>query len=136
LGEVKLIDKPFKYNLDLIVADQFYFERMALVGDAAHGIHPIAGQGFNVGIDDIKVLADLVKEYFECGLDIGCETLLKKYNHSRKIGAYKMIAATDGLNGLFSNNSTILKGLRNAGLGIVEKIPTLKKFFIKNAGGS
>ena len=135
LGEIRLDNAPFKYNLDLIVADKFYYQRMAFVGDAAHGIHPIAGQGFNVGIDDIKVLIDLVKEYFECGLDIGSETLLQKYNQLRKIGAYKMIVATDALNGLFSNRSSILKIFRNAGLGMVEKLPTLKKFFIKNAGG-
>ncbi|MES2676978.1 MAG: FAD-dependent oxidoreductase [Pseudomonadota bacterium] len=136
LGEIKIINAPFQYNLDLIVADKFYHQRMVLVGDAAHGIHPIAGQGFNLGIDDIKVLTDLVKEYFECGLDIGDETLLQKYNQIRKIGAYKMVAATDGLNGLFSNHSKILKTLRNSGLAVVEKIPSLKKFFIKNAGGN
>lgn len=136
LGEIKVINAPFKYNLDLIVADKFYYQRMILVGDAAHGIHPIAGQGFNLGIDDIKVLTGLVKEYFECGLDIGSETLLQKYNHLRKIGTYKMVGATDGLNGLFSNNSIILKNLRIGGLAMVEKLPVLKKFFIKNAGGN
>lgn len=135
LGEIKVISTPFKYNLDLIVADKFYHQRMVLVGDAAHGIHPIAGQGFNLGIDDIKVLTDLVKEYFECGLDIGSETLLQKYNYLRKIGTYKMVAATDGLNGLFSNHSKILKTLRKSGLAVVEKVPALKRFFIKNAGG-
>jgi 2-octaprenyl-6-methoxyphenol hydroxylase len=136
LGEIKVTSTPFKYNLDLIVADKFYYQRMVLVGDAAHGIHPIAGQGFNLGIDDIKVLTDLVKEYFECGLDIGCESLLQKYNQVRKFGTYKMVAATDGLNSLFSNQSIILKTIRNSGLAVVDKIPTLKKFFIKNAGGN
>ncbi len=136
LGEIKVSSTPFKYNLDLIVADKFYYQRIVLVGDAAHGIHPIAGQGFNLGIDDIKVLTDLVKEYFECGLDIGCESLLQKYNQVRKLGIYKMVAATDGLNGLFSNHSIILKTLRNSGLAVVDKIPALKKFFIKNAGGN
>ncbi|MCE3254591.1 MAG: ubiH [Rickettsiaceae bacterium] len=136
LGKIDLLTKPLKYDLDLVVADKFYHERIAFIGDAAHSIHPIAGQGFNLGVEDIKTLTDLVAEYSKCGLDIGCETMLKKYNRSRKIGAYKMIVATDGLNGLFSNNSLILKILRNAGLGVVEKLPPLKKFFIKNAGGS
>ncbi len=135
LGEIKVTSTPFKYNLDLVVADKFYHQRMALVGDAAHGIHPIAGQGFNLGIEDVKTLTDLVKEYFECGLDIGSEPLLQKYNQIRKLGAYKMVAATDGLNSLFSNSSAILKTIRNSGLALVEKIPPLKKFFIKNAGG-
>ncbi len=136
LGKIKVSNAPFKYNLDLIVADKFYYQRMILVGDAAHGIHPIAGQGFNLGIDDIKVLTDLVKEYFECGLDIGSQTLLQKYNYVRKISTYKMAGATDGLNSLFSNRSKILKAIRNSGLVVVEKLPVLKKFFIKNAGGN
>jgi 2-octaprenyl-6-methoxyphenol hydroxylase len=136
LGEIKITSTPFKYNLDLIIADKFYHQRMALVGDAAHGIHPIAGQGFNLGIDDIKVLADLVKEYFECGLDIGSETILQKYNRDRKIGAYKMVAATDSLNSFFSNSSIILKNIRSKGLGIVDRLPILKQFYIKNAGGN
>jgi len=136
LGDIKLISTPFKYNLDLIIAYKFYFKRMALVGDAAHGIHPIAGQGFNLGMDDIKLLTKLVKEYFECGLDIGSPTLLQKYNYIRKIGAYKMVGATDGMNGVFSNNSKILKTLRKSGLAVVEKTFFLKKFFIKNAGGA
>jgi 2-octaprenyl-6-methoxyphenol hydroxylase len=136
LGEIKVITSPFKYNLDLIVAEKFYHQRMTLVGDAAHGIHPITGQGFNLGIEDIKVLTNLVKKYFECGLDIGSETLLQKYNQIRKVETYKMVGATDSLNGLFSNRSITLKTLRSTGLGIVEKIPTLKKFFIKSAGGN
>ncbi|MFT6077219.1 MAG: 2-octaprenyl-6-methoxyphenol hydroxylase [Myxococcota bacterium] len=135
LGEINLLSTPFKYNLDLIVADKFYHQRMVLIGDAAHGIHPIAGQGFNLGVDDIKFLNDLIAENLECGLDIGSEILLEKYNKTRKIGAYKMVAATDGLNGLFSNDSKTLKIIRNSGLAMVEKVPILKKFFIKNAGG-
>ncbi len=136
LGEIKVTSSPFQYALDLIIAEKFYYKRMVFVGDAAHGIHPIAGQGFNLGIDDIKVLTDLVKEYFECGLDIGCETVLQKYNRIRRVGTYKMVVATDGLNGLFSNRSIVLKAIRNSGLGVVEKLPILKKFFIKNAGGN
>jgi 2-octaprenyl-6-methoxyphenol hydroxylase len=136
LGDIAVTTTPFKYNLDLVVADQFYHQRMALVGDAAHGIHPIAGQGFNVGVDDIKILANLVGEYFNNGLDIGDEVMLQKYNRLRKIGAYKMIGATDVLNGLFSNKSKVLKTIRNSGLAIVDKIPSLKRFFIKNAGGN
>lgn len=136
LGEIKITTKPIKYSLDLIVADQFYYQRMVLIGDAAHGIHPIAGQGFNLGIEDIKILTRLVKEYFECGLDIGSEALLQKYNKVRKFETNKMVAATDGLNGLFSNNLKSLKILRNSGLSIVQKIPALKRFFIKSAGGN
>lgn len=136
LGEVKITTKPIRYSLDLVVAETFYHQRMALIGDAAHGIHPIAGQGFNLGIEDIKVLTKLVKEYFECGLDIGSEALLQKYNKIRKFETNKMVAATDGLNGLFSNNLKSLKLLRNSGLSMVQKIPALKRFFIKNAGGN
>ncbi|MFT6331921.1 MAG: 2-octaprenyl-6-methoxyphenol hydroxylase [Lentimonas sp.] len=136
LGEIKTTEKPFKYDLDLIVADKLYHQRMLLISDAAHGIHPIAGQGFNLGIDDIVALEKLVREYLDCGLDIGSEALLEKYQKIRKLETYKMVAATDSLNGLFSNNSKILKALRNSGLAMVEKISPLKKFFIKNAGGN
>lgn len=136
LGDIRVITKPFKYNLDLISAKKYYHERMVLVGDAAHGIHPIAGQGFNVGINDIKFLTDLIKEYFECGLDIGSETLLQKYQKVRKLDVSKMILATDSLNALFSNKILPIKIVRNLGLGIVEKISPLKKFFINNAGGN
>ncbi len=136
LGEIKVITKPFKYELNLILADDYFYKRAVLVGDAVHGIHPIAGQGFNLGIDDIKVLTDLVKEYFECGLDIGSVTLLEKYQKLRKLGAGKMILATDSLNALFSNKILSIKLVRDLGLAMVEKLPKLKKFFIKNAGGS
>jgi 2-octaprenyl-6-methoxyphenol hydroxylase len=136
LGEIKIIDQPISYNLDLSVADQFYYQRVAFVGDSAHSIHPIAGQGFNLGVGDIIAVTNLIKEYCQCGLDIGSETMLKKYNQKQRIEANKMIFATDTLNDLFSNKSTILKIFRNIGLGLVEKTPTLKKFFIKNAGGS
>jgi 2-octaprenyl-6-methoxyphenol hydroxylase len=135
LGEIKVITKPFCYPLNLILADNYFYERMVLIGDAVHGIHPIAGQGFNLGIDDTRVLTNLIKEYFECGLDIGSLTLLEKYQKSRKIGAGKMILATDSLNALFSNKILPIKLARDFGLAMVEKIPKLKKFFIKNAGG-
>ncbi|MFT5703661.1 MAG: 2-octaprenyl-6-methoxyphenol hydroxylase, partial [Rickettsiales bacterium] len=105
LGEIRVLNAPIKYGLDLIVAGKFYHQRMILIGDAAHGIHPIAGQGFNLGIEDIKVLNDLIKESADCGLDIGSQTLLQKYNQIRKLKTYQMIVATDSLNGLFSNNS-------------------------------
>ena len=136
LGEVQITSKPISYNLDLTVANKFYHQRVALIGDSAHSIHPIAGQGFNLGIDDIRLLSDLVTEYIKCGLDIGSEAMLIKYHRKRKFAAYKMIIATDGLNGLFSNKSIILKIARNTGLGLVERTNILKKFFINNAGGS
>lgn len=135
LGDTQLIDKAFSYDLNLVAADKFYYQRMVLVSDAAHGIHPIAGQGLNLGISDIKALTSLIKEYDDCGLDIGGETLLQKYSKTRKFETYKMIVATDALNGLFSNNFYILKTLRRTGIGLVEKVSILKNFFIKNAGG-
>jgi 2-octaprenyl-6-methoxyphenol hydroxylase len=135
LGEVKILTKPLKYNLDLIAAKKYYFERVVLIGDAAHAIHPIAGQGFNVGVNDIKFLSSLITQNLNCGLDIGSQTLLEKYQRVRKLDAGKMVLATDGLNALFSNKILPVKIARNLGLGIVEKIPLLKKFFIGNAGG-
>lgn len=136
LGKIKIIDKPFKYDLNLIVSDSYFNQRIILVGDAAHAIHPIAGQGFNLGIGDIKILSNLIKKYSEAGLDIGSKTMLEEYQRSRKIDANKMILATDNLNNLFSNQIPPIKLARRIGLGIVEKVPSLKNFFIHNAGGS
>ena len=136
LGDIKVSASPFRYDLNLITANSYFFGRMVLVGDSAHAIHPIAGQGFNLGVSDIAVLTDLVKEHFECGLDIGDSILLESYQRARKLSASKMILATDGLNDLFSNNILPVKWIRELGLAAVEKFPELKKFFIRNAGGN
>jgi 2-octaprenyl-6-methoxyphenol hydroxylase len=135
LGEVEIISKKFSYPLTLIEADQFYYQKMLLIGDAACGVHPIAGQGFNLGVANIKILERLVKQYYLCGLNLGSDLLIKEYNKKAKFGAKKMVIATDVLNSLFETKNSAVKIARNLGMGIVNKVPKLKKIFIKNAGG-
>jgi 2-octaprenyl-6-methoxyphenol hydroxylase len=135
LGEVKIISEKFSYPLILIEAERFYHQKMLLIGDAACGVHPIAGQGFNLAIAGIKILRDLIKNNLFCGFDIGRSALIESYDKKAKFEAKKMLIATDLLNSLFENKSLSLGLARDFGLGIVNKIPTLKKYFIKSAGG-
>ena len=135
LGQISLASEIFKYSLSLVLAKKFYHKNLILLGDSAHAIHPIAGQGFNLTLGDIEYLSNLIAKSHNVGANINCENLLKKYNKNRKIAAYKMVAATDGLNKLFANNILPVKFIRQFGLGMVENLAPLKEFFIKNAGG-
>ncbi len=135
LGEVAVMSPKFSYPLILIEADQFYHQKMLLIGDSSCGVHPIAGQGFNLGVGGIRILERLVRQYYLCGLNLGSELLIKEYNKKAKFAAKKMIIATDILNSLFETKNFAIKIARNLGLGMVNKIPKLKKLFIKNAGG-
>lgn len=135
LGEVDIISEKFSYPLALVEAENFYHEKMLLVGDAAVGVHPIAGQGFNLGIKGIKILAKLLQEALENGQEINSNELIKSYNKKTKFEAKKMIIATDILNSLFETKSFCVGVARDIGLGIVNKIPRLKNIFISNAGG-
>ncbi len=135
LGKVALVSEKFSYPLVLVEAEKFYHQKMLLIGDAACGVHPIAGQGFNLAISGIKILCDLVKNNLFCGLDIGDSALIEAYNKKAKFEARKMLVATDILNSLFETKSLSISLARDFGLGLVNKLPRLKKFFIKNAGG-
>lgn len=135
LGEVTVVSDKFSYPLILVEAEKFYHEKMLLIGDAACGVHPIAGQGFNLAISGIKILRNLIKNNLFCGLDIGGSALIKAYNKEAKFEAKKMLIATDILNSLFENKSLSLSIARDFGLGLVNKFSPLKKFFIKSAGG-
>jgi 2-octaprenyl-6-methoxyphenol hydroxylase len=135
LGKVEIISDKFSYPLIAIEAEKFYHEKMLLIGDASCGVHPIAGQGFNLAIAGIKILRDLIKNNLFSGLDISSQTLIDAYNKKAKSGAKKMLVATDILNSLFETKSLTIGLARDFGLGIVNKIPKLKKFFIKSAGG-
>jgi 2-octaprenyl-6-methoxyphenol hydroxylase len=134
-GKTRVISEKFSYPLNLVEADKFYYEKMLLIGDAAAGVHPIAGQGFNLAISGIKILRQLIQNQVKNGLDISSESLILNYNKEAKIGAKKMLIATDILNSIFETKSLSICLARNFGLGFVNKISTLKKFFIKNAGG-
>jgi 2-octaprenyl-6-methoxyphenol hydroxylase len=135
LGKTEIISKIFSYDLELIYPKEFFYKKAVLIADAAHAIHPIAGQGFNLGIKDIMILTDLIEQNFKIGENINSDELIAKYNKFAKFESKKMILATDNLDKLFSNNILPVKIARDLGLAITEKIPKLKKLFIKMAGG-
>jgi 2-octaprenyl-6-methoxyphenol hydroxylase len=135
LGELEFVNDIYSYPLSCKYAKKFYSKRMALVADAAHAIHPIAGQGINVGISDIEAIVNLIKEYRSLGLGIGSKSLLDKYHRLRFNDVMMMVAATDGVNRLFSNNIGLLKKARTMGLAALNKIDVVKKYITKYAMG-
>jgi 2-octaprenyl-6-methoxyphenol hydroxylase len=135
LGEVKALDKPRAFPLSYFVARSFIAERMALVGDAAHVIHPIAGQGLNLGLKDVAALAEVVVDAARLGIDLGQTDVLERYQRWRRFDTMAMGVATNSLNFLFSNKSTLLRAVRDIGLGLVDRAPPLKSMFIRQAAG-
>lgn len=135
LGEVKAIDKPRAFPLGYFVARSFVSERMALVGDAAHVIHPIAGQGLNMGLKDVAALAEVVVDAARLGMDLGQADVLERYQRWRRFDTMAMGVATNSLNFLFSNESNLLRTVRDIGLGLVDRAPPLKSAFIRQAAG-
>lgn len=135
-GRVRLAGKRFSYPLNLVHAHRYTIDRMALIADAAHGIHPIAGQGLNMGMRDIAVMAELLIDAHAQKQDLGSPELLQQYERRRRLDNMSMAGATDMLNKLFSNPSASLGALRRAGLKIVQKIPAVRLFFMKQAMGS
>ena len=135
LGEIKLAGKRYSYPLRLTIANQFVAPRLALVGDAAHGIHPIAGQGFNLGLRDIAAFAEVVADAARRGEDIASPLVLNRYQQWRRFDTTLMAIGTDGVNRLFSNDNSILRGVRDLGLGLVGSIPGLRRFCIREAAG-
>lgn len=135
LGDIVVAGPRRAYPLGLSVARSFIAERIALVGDAAHVIHPIAGQGLNMGLRDIAALAESVVDAVRLGLDPGSAVVLDRYQRWRRFDTMAMGVATDGLNRLFSNRSDVLRLVRDVGLGLVNRLPVLKEFFIREAAG-
>ncbi|MBN8966056.1 MAG: ubiquinone biosynthesis hydroxylase [Rhizobiales bacterium] len=135
LGEIEAVGPRRAYPLGLAVARSFVGERVALVGDAAHVIHPIAGQGLNLGLRDVAALAEVIVDAARLGLDVGAPNVLEHYQRWRRFDTVAMGAATDGLNRLFSNRSDALRIVRDVGLGLVDRAPRLKDFFIREAAG-
>lgn len=134
-GDIKLIAPRVAYPLGLVHASSYIGPRMALVADAAHGIHPIAGQGLNLGFRDIGELAGLLATAHEKEQDIGAQSVLETYQRRRRPDNMAMVAVTDGLNRLFSNNIPPVRLMRRAGLKLVSKIGPAKRFFMKQAMG-
>jgi 2-octaprenyl-6-methoxyphenol hydroxylase len=135
LGEIKALDKPRAFPLSYFVARSFIAERMALIGDAAHVIHPIAGQGLNMGLKDVAALAEVVVDAARLGIDLGQQDVLERYQRWRRFDTMAMGLATNSLNFLFSNQSTLLRTVRDIGLGLVDRAPPLKSLFIRQAAG-
>jgi len=135
LGEIKTVGARRVHPLGFFVARSFIAERIALIGDAAHLIHPIAGQGLNMGLKDVAALAEVIVDAARLGLDPGSPTVLERYQRWRRFDTVTMGIATDGLNRLFSNRSDVLRLVRDVGLGLVDRVPNLKRLFIREAAG-
>ncbi|MET0677676.1 MAG: FAD-dependent monooxygenase, partial [Bradyrhizobium sp.] len=135
LGEIKVLDQPRAFPLSYFVARSFVADRLALVGDAAHVIHPIAGQGLNMGLKDIAALAEVVVDAARLGVDPGQADVLERYQRWRRFDTMAMGVATNSLNFLFSNKSTLLRTVRDIGLGLVDRTPPLKELFMRQAAG-
>jgi 2-octaprenyl-6-methoxyphenol hydroxylase len=135
LGEIKALDAPRAFPLSYFVARSFIGERLALIGDAAHVIHPIAGQGLNMGLKDVAALAEVVVDAARLGIDVGQADVLERYQRWRRFDTMAMGVATNSLNFLFSNDWALLRSVRDVGLGIVDRVPPLKEMFIRQAAG-
>jgi 2-octaprenyl-6-methoxyphenol hydroxylase len=135
LGQVEPVAPRWSYPVKLLLAERYVDQRLALVGEAAHVIHPIAGQGLNLGIRDVAALAELIVDTRRLGLDIGDDALLECYQAWRRFDAVLLAAVTDGLNRLFSNTSAPLRLIRDLGLAAVNRVPPLKRFLMRDAMG-
>ncbi len=131
LGRVRVVGRRWSYPLSLLHAHRYHDTRLVLVGDAAHGMHPIAGQGLNVGFQDVGVLAGML----EGAADPGDADLLAAYQRRRRPAVMAMLAATDGLDRLFSNDNPTVRLARDLGLAAVHRMPPLKRFFMRQAMG-
>lgn len=134
-GEIEAVETLSSHPLALGLARDFIAPRLALVADAAHVVHPLAGQGLNLGLADVETLADLVLDHARLGLDVGESAVLEAYQMRRRPPAVAMAMMTDGLNRLFSNDLAPLRLLRDAGMGLVNRSPRLKARLMQTAAG-
>jgi 2-octaprenyl-6-methoxyphenol hydroxylase len=135
LGRVEPVGPRWWHPLGLVHAERYIDTRLVLVGDAAHGIHPIAGQGYNLGVRDIAALVEVLVDAKRLGLDIGATDTLERYVKWRRADNFAMVAATDLLNRLFSNDITPIRVIRDIGLAAVNRTPPLRRFFARHAMG-
>ncbi|WP_254446011.1 FAD-dependent monooxygenase [Ruegeria sp. HKCCD7255] len=135
LGDIRLAGDRFTYPLNLTIANAFIADRLALVGDAAHGMHPIAGQGLNAGLRDVGALAEVLTLAGRRGEDIGSVLVLERYQEWRRFDTASLAMATDVFNKLFSNDNPLLRLGRDIGMGIVGSLPGLRRGFVREAAG-
>jgi 2-octaprenyl-6-methoxyphenol hydroxylase len=135
LGRIKLVGRRWAYPLDLTLAERYAAPRLALAGDAAHGIHPIAGQGLNIGLRDVAALAEVLVEAARIGEDIGAFNVLERYQRWRRFDATSLALGMDALNRLFSNRNPALKQARDTGLAAVNRLGGLRRAFMREAAG-
>ena len=135
LGDIRLAGKRFTYPLNITLANSFIAPRVALVGDAAHGMHPIAGQGLNAGLKDVGALAEVLTDARRRGEDIGRADVLKRYQQWRRFDIASMALMTDSFNKLFSNDNPLLRVARDLGMGMVNSMAGLRRAAIREAAG-
>ncbi|MCF2871318.1 UbiH/UbiF/VisC/COQ6 family ubiquinone biosynthesis hydroxylase [Octadecabacter sp. G9-8] len=135
LGDISLQGKRFSYPLGLTIANRFIADRVALIGDAAHGVHPIAGQGLNAGLRDVAALVDVLSDAKARGEDIASPAVLARYEQWRRFDTATLAAATDTFNRLFSNDNPLLRAVRDVGMGMLNAAPALRRSFIREAAG-
>lgn len=135
LGQITLAGKRFSYPLSLSLADSYGAPRIALVGDAAHGVHPIAGQGLNLGLRDVAALAETIVDAARRGEDFGSELVLERYQGWRRFDATSLALGMDAVNGIFGNDNPLIRTARGVGMGLVTAIPALRRGFMRQAAG-
>ncbi len=135
LGDISLSGQRYSYPLSLSLASAFVAEKLALVGDAAHGIHPIAGQGLNLGLRDVGALAEVLADAKRRGEDIAASNVLARYQQWRRFDTASLAIATDAFNKLFSNDNSALRTVRDVGMGVIGALPGLRRTFIREAAG-
>ncbi|MEJ6815001.1 MAG: UbiH/UbiF/VisC/COQ6 family ubiquinone biosynthesis hydroxylase [Octadecabacter sp.] len=135
LGELTLVGKRFSYPLGLTIANRFIADRVVLIGDAAHGVHPIAGQGLNAGLRDVAALVDVLSDAKARGEDIASAAVLARYEQWRRFDTATLAAATDTFNKLFSNDNPLARAVRDMGMGVINATPRLRRTFIREAAG-
>ena len=135
LGAISLCGPRFMYPLNLTLANAYTAPRIALIGDAAHGVHPIAGQGLNLGLRDVAALAEVLAEARRRGEDIGAADVLERYQLWRRFDSTTLALGMDSVNRLFSNDNPLLRAGRDLGMGVVQAIPALRRGFMRQAAG-
>jgi 2-octaprenyl-6-methoxyphenol hydroxylase len=135
LGAVELAGPRQSWPLEMHLARSYVAPRFAVIGDAAHGVHPIAGQGLNLGLRDVAALTEVLTDAARLGLDLGNGEVLARYERWRRFDSAVSTATFDGLNRLFSNDWTLVRAARDFGLGLVDRMPALKEYFVREAAG-